>query len=113
MNIATVALAAAVAASGATSTSHKNLVCLSAGSIASTAVVSDEAILFYTDDGMIWRNTLQRACPGLAFENGFSEEIRGGEVCSNQQLIHVLRRGTPCFLGAFTPEPRPAKSGRQ
>ena len=112
MSIALLA-AAALVAPGAPTTPHRSLVCLPASSITGTSVVSDEAILFHMDDGTVWRNSLQRACPGLAFENGFSEEIRGGEVCSNQQLIHVLQRGTPCFLGAFTPEARPPRAGRR
>ena len=82
-------------------------VCLNAGHLASTSVISDQAILFRMDDGQVWINTLRHACPGLKFENAFSQEIRGGEICSNAQMIQVLRRGTPCFLGEFTPYVKP------
>ena len=86
-------------------------VCLTASKIAGTSVVSDRAILFHMDDGSVWRNTLRRPCPGLAFEQAFSEEVRGGEICSNQQTIRVPRRGGWCFLGAFTLDrPRPRRA---
>ena len=111
---AAVVLAAGAAAPGFAQThSARETVCLTASHISSTTVVSDQVILFHMNDGTVWKNTLRRACPGLEFENAFSEEIRGGEICSNAQMIHVLRRGTPCFLGAFTrqgaPTATPAK----
>lgn len=80
-------------------------VCLTASQVTSTSVVSDQVVLFHMSNGVVWRNTLRRACPSLKLENGFSEEIRGGEICANMQMIRVLRRGTPCFLGDFTLEP--------
>jgi hypothetical protein len=111
------ALALAVAACSVTglarageagpSTARAQRVCLDASHIMNTVVVSDQAILFYMDNGQVWTNTLRHACPGLKFENAFSEEIRGGEICSNAQMIHVLRQGTPCFLGEFTPYVKP------
>jgi hypothetical protein len=39
----------------------------------------------------------------MKFEAGIAWEIRGGEICSNMQVFYVLRRWTPCMLGAFTP----------
>jgi hypothetical protein len=115
MKTATVASALAFAAwsaawaadAGSAAPSGAGTVCLDAAHIANTAVISDQVIRFYMDNGQVWTNTLRRACLGLKFENAFSEDIRGGEICSNAQMIHVLRRGTLCFLGEFTPYPRP------
>jgi hypothetical protein len=102
------ACSSAWAADGSATPGRARPTCLDASHIASTSVVSDQVILFRMDDGRVWSNTLRRACPGLKFEQGFSEEIRGGEICSNAQMIQVLRRGTPCFLGEFTPYAKPA-----
>jgi hypothetical protein len=87
-----------------------NDVCLDAGHIDHTVVVDDQTVLFYMRGGRIWKNTLQRQCPSLKFEQGFSEDIRGDEVCSNRQMIYVLQTGTSCSLGAFTPYTPPPKS---
>lgn len=87
-----------------------NDVCLDADHIDHTVVVDDQTVLFYMRGGKIWKNTLQRKCPSLKFEQGFSEDIRGDEVCSNRQMIQVLQTGASCSLGAFTPYTPPAKS---
>lgn len=109
MSVLPSVLAAVLAASAAGSgqaAGKRAPVCLIASQVASTSVVSDQVVLFHMSNGMVWRNTLRQACPSLKFENGFSEEIRGGEICAKMQMIRVLRRGTPCFLGDFTLEPR-------
>ena len=87
----------------------RNNVCFSPSHIKNTTPISDREILFYMSDGKIWKNTLRADCPGLKFEGGFSWVIRGDTVCSNTQVIHVLRRGTPCFLGDFSAYTPPAK----
>ena len=99
--------AAWAAETGSANPRDARTMCLDASHIANTSVISDQVILFRMDNGQVWANTLRRACPGLKFENAFSEEIRGGAICANAQMIHVLRRGTPCFLGDFTPYARP------
>jgi hypothetical protein len=99
--------AAWAAEPGSATSGGDRTMCLDASHIASTSVISDQAIMFRMDNGQVWTNILRRACPGLKFENAFSEEIRGGEICANAQMIHVLRRGTPCFLGQFTPYAKP------
>ncbi len=93
---------------------HNN-VCLSAGSIDHTSYPDDRTILFHMNGGKvrIWRNDLPRECPGLKFEQGIAYEIRGGEICSNMQVVYVLNRWTPCFLGAFTPYTPPPKPDSQ
>lgn len=83
--------------------------CLVAGHIDHTVVVSDTVILYYMKGGKVWQNTLPKACPNLKLENAFTEDIRGDAVCANAQSIRVLRRGTPCTLGDFTPYTPPVQ----
>ena len=80
-------------------------VCLNAGDIDHYSYPDDNTILFHMKFGKvrIWRNDLQRTCHGLKFEQGIALEIRGGEICSNAQVVYVLRRWMPCGLGNFTP----------
>lgn len=65
----------------------------------------NKTIIFHMRGGPIrtWRNDLQRECPGLKFEQGIAWTIWGNSVCENMQIFYVLRRGTPCALGTFTP----------
>jgi hypothetical protein len=85
-------------------------ICLSARDVDHTSVLSDNEILYVMKNGKIWRNTLRKTCPGLRFEHAFSETIIADGICSNRQMITVVNRGTPCFLGAFTPYTPPPKS---
>jgi len=88
-----------------------NLVCLNPGDIDHLSYPDDNTILFYMKSGKvrIWRNDLKRACSGLKFEQGIAYEIRGGTICSNMQVVYVMRRWIPCMLGAFTPYTPPPK----
>jgi hypothetical protein len=88
-------------------------VCLNAGDIDHYSYPDDKTILIHMKGGKvrIWRSDLPRACPGLKFEQGIALEIRGGTICSNMQVVYVLRRWTPCFLGPFTPVTPPPKEG--
>jgi hypothetical protein len=85
-------------------------VCLSARDLDHTSVLSDNEILYVMKNGTIWKNTLRASCPGLRFEHAFSEAIIADGICSNRQMITVVNRGTPCFLGPFTPYQRSPKS---
>jgi len=85
-------------------------ICLSARDVDHTSVRSDTEILYVMKNGKIWKNTLRKSCPGLGFERAFSETIVADAICSNRQMITVINRGTPCFLGAFTPYTPPPKS---
>jgi len=82
-----------------------NHVCIQTNNIQSMSYPDNKTILFRMNGGpvKVWRNDLQRECPGLKFESGIAWTIWGDEVCSNMQVFYVLRRGTPCMLGAFTP----------
>lgn len=80
-------------------------VCIRTTDIESMSYPDDKTILLRMNGGpvRVWRNDLKRACPGLKFEQGIAWNIWGGEVCENMQVFFVLRRGTPCMLGTFTP----------
>jgi len=80
-------------------------VCIQTSNIQNMSYPDNKTILFRMTGGpvKVWRNDLPRECPGLKFESGIAWVIWGDEVCSNMQVFYVLRRGTPCMLGAFTP----------
>ena len=80
-------------------------VCIRTTDIESMSYPDDKTIMFRMNGGpvKVWRNDLPRACPGLKFEQGIAWNIWGGMVCENMQVFYVLRRGTPCMLGTFTP----------
>ena len=84
-------------------------VCLRTMNIRNTSTPDDKTIIFHMRGGPIktWRNDLQRECQGLSFERGIAWTIWGNEVCENMQIFYVLRRGTPCGLGKFTPVETP------
>ena len=90
----------------------RNSVCLYASNVDHYSYPDDSTILFHMKSGKvrIWRNDLQHACHGLKFEQGIALNIHDGEICSNMQIFYVLRRGTPCSLGNFTPYTPPPKS---
>lgn len=85
-------------------------ICLDVSHIDHTSVIDDRTILFYMRGGKIWKNTLREDCPSLKFERAFSEELYGGEICSNAQMIRVIETGARCSLGGFTPYMRSAKA---
>jgi len=75
--------------------------CINPTEITKQSILSDQEIRFELRNGEVWLNTLPRACPGLKFQQGFSWEVRGTLVCSNQEMIRVKDEGTPCMLGEF------------
>lgn len=79
--------------------------CINPTEITKQTVVSDQEIRFELRNGETWVNRLPRVCSGLKFQQGFSWEVRGTLVCSNQQTIYVKDDGTPCQLGEFTRQP--------
>lgn len=76
--------------------------CINPTRIKEQKILSDQEIQFTLNDGEVWLNQLPRNCPGLKFQGGFSWEVHGMQVCSNQQTIYVKDYGTSCLLGAFT-----------
>lgn len=79
--------------------------CINPTRIQKQEIVSDREIRFTMDTGDVWVNTLKRECHGLKFEGGFSWDVRGTQVCADEQVITVLNAGTTCMLGAFTKAP--------
>lgn len=80
--------------------------CIRPAEIARQDIVSDEEIRFEMRNGDTWVNKLPRKCPSLKFQGGFTWDVRGMMVCSNEQTIYVKDDGTPCQLGAFTRLPK-------
>jgi len=82
-----------------------NSTCINTSQIDHLSYPDNRTILFHMIGGpvKIWRNDLTYECSGLKFEQGIAWSIWGDQVCSNMQVFYVLRRHTPCMLGAFTP----------
>jgi hypothetical protein len=99
--------AASCASPAATDTAAKaqSERCINPTRIQKQEIVSDREIRFVMDTGDVWVNTLKRECHGLKFEGGFSWDVRGTQVCSDEQIITVLNAGTTCLLGDFTKAP--------
>ena len=75
--------------------------CINPSDIKRQDIVSDQEIRFELKNGETWVNRLPRTCPGLKFQQGFSWQVRGMMVCSNQETIRVKDEGTTCMLGEF------------
>lgn len=81
--------------------------CISRKLIDRTEVLDDSNILFYMRTGVIYRNVLPHACPGLAYEDSFLYRTSVGQVC-DIDIITVLDNagwgytpGITCGLGRF------------
>ncbi len=104
-------VAAAFAALGlAASTGHAGVaettakpVCIHSRDIDHTVVPDSRTILFYMRGGKIWKNTLVNDCVGLKFDGFVYAPTPPDEICDNMQTIRVVRQGSVCMMGAFTP----------
>ena len=76
--------------------------CINPTRIKEQKILNDQEIEFTLNTGEVWINRLPRVCPSLKFQGGFTWEVRGTLVCSNEQTIYVRDDGTPCQLGVFT-----------
>jgi Family of unknown function (DUF6491) len=76
--------------------------CINPTRITKQEILSDQEIQFTLGNGEVWLNRLPRTCPSLKFQGGFTWEVRGTLVCSNEETIYVREDGTPCQLGVFT-----------
>jgi len=94
------------AASGGQQANNDTKACIRPTDITRQDIVSDEEIRFEMRNGDKWVNKLPRKCPSLKFQGGFTWDVRGMLVCSNEQTIYVKDDGTPCQLGAFTRLPK-------
>ncbi len=79
--------------------------CINPTRIQKQEIVSDQEIRFVMDNGDVWVNSLKRECHGLKFEGGFTWDVRGTQVCANEQIITVLSARNTCTLGDFTKAP--------
>jgi|SRR5690349_13474831 hypothetical protein len=75
--------------------------CINPTEITKQKVISDTEIQFELRNGEVWVNRLPRVCSGLKLQQGFSWDVRGTLVCSNQEMIRVKDDNTPCMLGEF------------
>lgn len=83
--------------------------CISRKLIDRTEVLDDSNILFYMRTGVIYRNVLPHACPGLAYEDSFMYRTSVGQIC-DIDIVTVLNNagwgytpGITCGLGRFYP----------
>ena len=84
--------------------------CIFAHEIDHTRIVDKNTILFYMVGGKIWKNALTVPCLALTSQDGFAYEPKVDRLCSNLEHIHVLRSGSVCLLGEFTPYTPPPKT---
>ena len=74
-----------------------------------TAIVDDDTILFYMNNGQVFRNDLQHRCPTLGSEERFMYRVALSQLC-DIDVITVLSDvgfgfmpGASCGLGKFQP----------
>ena len=82
--------------------------CINVDQVRNTSVYDDRTIDFRVGR-RTYRNTLDRNCPRLGFEESITYDVRGGQLC-RPELIYVLEnfggrltRGVGCSLGDFVP----------
>src|SRR2546430_10496165 len=89
----------------------EGMVCLPLNQIDHTQVVDDQTILFHMRDRTVYRNVLPAKCSGLKFEDGFSYTSSTDQLCSNVEIIRVLRRRRssrrPAVAKRDSPRPSP------
>lgn len=78
----------------------KKLVCLWTNLIDHTKAIDPKTLLFYMKDGKVWKNSLKTRCPSLK-DFGFAYITPDGRICSNSQVIYVLKTHDACMLGDF------------
>ncbi len=89
--------------------SKPKMICIDTQRIKNTRVPDPRTILFYMNDGKIWKNTLLDYCPGLTFHGFVYTPTPPSRLCSNLETIRVLESGSICRLGEFTPYTPPPK----
>jgi hypothetical protein len=83
--------------------------CVNRSQIRQTVVRSDRVIDFEMNGGKVYRNTLDRNCPGLGMDRAIAYETSIDQLCS-VQIVYTLQniggrpqRGAGCALGKFVP----------
>ncbi|WP_084253506.1 hypothetical protein [Sphingomonas pituitosa] len=84
--------------------------CINPGMIDGPQII-DTRTLIYRQGARLYRNDLVAECPSLAPLTTVIVEMRGGQLCRNDQF-RVLTPGTSipsgyCRMGKFTPYTRP------
>lgn len=82
--------------------------CINVSQLRNTKVHDDRTIDFKVGR-RTYRNTLDRSCPRLGFEESITYDVHGGQLC-RPEIIYVLesfgsglQRGVGCSLGDFVP----------
>jgi hypothetical protein len=83
--------------------------CVNRNQVRQTVVRSDRVIDFEMNGGKVFRNTLDRNCPGLGMDRAITYETSIDQLCS-VQIVYTLQniggrpqRGAGCALGKFVP----------
>ena len=79
--------------------------CVVRRSVRHTVVLDDRTIDFHMAGGRVLRNRLPYACPGLAFDDGFSYRTSLDRLCSVDTITVRTSTGPgpTCPLGRFQP----------
>jgi uncharacterized protein DUF6491 len=80
--------------------------CIDIVRIDHSRVRDDRTIDFYMRGREVYRNRLPDACPGLAYEDGFTYRTSLSRLCSVDTIAVRSRSGLPgpsCGLGRFQP----------
>lgn len=82
--------------------------CINIRNVRSMEPVGDHTLLFYMRNDEVWRNRLDRRCPGMRRDTVFSYELRTSDQLCSIDIVYQLerlgnhfRRGIGCALGEF------------
>ena len=82
--------------------------CINIRNVRSMEPVGDHTLLFFMRNDGVWRNRLDRRCPGMRHDTVFSYELRTADQLCSTDLVYQLerlgnhfRRGIGCALGEF------------
>lgn len=83
--------------------------CINVRSIRSMEPVGDHTLLFYMNNHDVWRNRLDRRCPGMRSDTVFSYELRSSDQLCSIDIVYQLerlgvdgfQRTVGCALGEF------------
>lgn len=82
--------------------------CIGVRNVRSIDPVGDHTLLFRMNNGEVWRNRLDRRCPGMRSDTVFSYELRSSDQLCSIDTVYQLdrmgdhfRRGLGCALGEF------------
>ena len=94
-----------VATGGGATVASTGRVCLNTLQIKKQNILTDQDIQFEMNNGDVWVNHLPHRCTGLRSEGAFAWQVHNANVCSSQEIIHVLNDGGSCAIGDFAKQP--------